>query len=52
VLQLFGTTQVVIAKYKVTETEAIGFDEEGKELVRVPVEEPKYVRPKRHLNIT
>jgi nitrate reductase / nitrite oxidoreductase, beta subunit len=52
VLQLFGTTQIVIAKYKVTDTEAIGYDEEGKELVRVPVEEPKYVRPKRHLNIT
>jgi nitrate reductase beta subunit len=52
VLQLFGTTQIVISKYKCTETEAIGYDEDGVELVRVPIEEPIYIRPKRHLNIT
>jgi nitrate reductase / nitrite oxidoreductase, beta subunit len=52
VLQLFNTIQVVISKYAVTEKEAIGYDDAGKELVRIPIEEPIYVRPKRHLNIT
>jgi nitrate reductase beta subunit len=52
VLQLFNSIQVVISKYKVTEKEAIAFDDDGHELVRVPIEEPIYIRPKKHLNIT
>jgi nitrate reductase beta subunit len=52
VLQLFGTTQIVISSYEVTDKEAIGYDETGKELVRVPIDEPVYIRPRQHLNIT
>jgi nitrate reductase beta subunit len=52
VLQLFNSIQVVISKYKVTEKEAIAYDDDGRELVRVPIEEPIYIRPKKHLNIT
>jgi nitrate reductase beta subunit len=52
VLQLFGTTQIVISTYKVTDKEAIGYDEAGNELVRVPIDEPVYIRPRQHLNIT
>jgi nitrate reductase beta subunit len=52
VLQLFGTTRTLICSYRVTGEEAIGYDQDGKELVRVPLEEPIYVRANRHLNIT
>jgi nitrate reductase / nitrite oxidoreductase, beta subunit len=52
VLQLFGTTQIVISTYEVTDKEAIGYDETGNELVRVPIDEPVYIRPRQHLNIT
>lgn len=52
VLQLFGTTQTVISSYAVTEKEAVGYDEQGKELVRIPMHEPIYIRPPKHLNIT
>jgi nitrate reductase / nitrite oxidoreductase, beta subunit len=52
VLQLFGTTQIVISTYEVTDKEAIGYDEDGAELVRIPIEEPVYIRPRQHLNIT
>jgi nitrate reductase beta subunit len=52
VLQLFGTTQIVIDSYKVTEKEAIGYDLAGDELIRVPIDEPIFVRPSKHLNIT
>ncbi len=52
VLQLFGSTQIVISKYTVNSKEAIGYDDKGDELIRVPIEEPIYVRPKGRLNIT
>jgi nitrate reductase beta subunit len=52
VLQLFNSIQVVISKYKVTEKEAIAFDDDGRELVRVPIEAPIYIRPKLHFNIS
>lgn len=52
VLQLFNTIQVVISKYSITDKEAIGYDDAGAELVRIPIEEPVYIRSKRHLNIT
>lgn len=52
VLQLFGTTQIVISSYEITDKEAIGYDETGQELVRVPIDEPVYIRPRQHLNIT
>lgn len=52
VLQLFNAHQVVISKYKVTDKEAIGYDDTGAEIVRIPIEDPIYIRPKHHLNIT
>ncbi len=52
VLQLFGATQKLLRSYEVTATEAIGFDENGIEAVRVPIMEPVVVRPATHLNIT
>jgi nitrate reductase beta subunit len=52
VLQLFTVTQTVISSYEVTEKEAVGYDEAGKELVRIPMHEPIYIRPPKHLNIT
>lgn len=50
-LQLFGSSQMVIWSYEITDKDAIGFDEDGKELIRVPIHEPVYVRPRTHLNI-
>jgi nitrate reductase beta subunit len=50
-LQLFGSSQMVIWSYQITDKDAIGFDEAGHELIRVPIHEPVYVRPKTHLNI-
>jgi len=52
VLQLFGATQALLFSYEVTDTEAIGFGEDGAEVVRVPIVERVIVRPERHLNIT
>jgi nitrate reductase beta subunit len=51
VLQLFGSSQMVIWSFEITEKDAIGFDDAGKELIRVPIHEPVYVRPFIHLNI-
>jgi nitrate reductase beta subunit len=52
ILQLFGTTQPIIASYTVTDAEAIGYDAQGRELVRVPFNDPVYVRSKTRLNVT
>jgi nitrate reductase beta subunit len=52
VLALFGATRRIIQRFKVTSTEAIGYDEKGDEIVRVPIEEPVIIRPEAHLNIT
>ena len=51
VLQLFGSSQLVISSYQITDKDAVGFDDEGREIIRVPIHEPVYVRPKKHLNI-
>ena len=51
VLQLFGSSQIVISSYSITDTDAVGFDDDGREIIRVPIHEPRYVRPKKHLNI-
>ena len=52
VLQLFGATQRLLYSFEVTPDEAIGFDRDGAEVVRVPINEPVVVRPSQHLNIT
>ena len=52
VLQLFGVTQKILYSYEVTSTDAVGYDENGVEVVRVPIDEPVVVRPEQHLNIT
>lgn len=44
-LMLFGATDHIIEKFKVTSTEAIGYTLSGEELVRVPLTEPSVVRP-------
>ncbi|MBI4571394.1 MAG: 4Fe-4S dicluster domain-containing protein, partial [Chloroflexi bacterium] len=37
-------------KWEMYNDTAIGLDQQGREIVRVTVEEPKYVRPERHYN--
>jgi nitrate reductase / nitrite oxidoreductase, beta subunit len=51
VLQLFGSTQIVISGYEITDKDAIGYGDDGKEILRVPIHEPVYIRPRKHLNI-
>lgn len=41
---LFGASNKIIDTFKVTAKESIGYDEKGKELVRVPLTEPHVVR--------
>ena len=43
-LLLFGSTPRIIHRYKVENDRAIGYDEKGAELVRVPLKEPIQVR--------
>ena len=43
-LLLFGATPQIIHRYRVEGDRAIGYDESGKELVRVPLREPIQVR--------
>jgi nitrate reductase beta subunit len=52
VLQLFGASQRIISRFKITPEESIGYDEQGHEVVRVPIVEPVIVRAEKHLNIT
>ncbi|MDO8616042.1 MAG: nitrate oxidoreductase subunit beta, partial [Dehalococcoidia bacterium] len=52
VLQLFGATQKLIFSYQLADEAAIGFNEAGQEIVRVPIVEPVIVRPPERLNIT
>jgi len=42
---LFGNTQKIIHSYKAEKDHAVGFNEIGDEIVRVPYTEPVYVRP-------
>jgi nitrate reductase beta subunit len=44
-LRLFGTTETIISRFNITDTHAIGYDRADRELVRVALEEPMYVRP-------
>jgi nitrate reductase beta subunit len=44
-LLLFGATPMIIHHYAVRNGIAIGWDEKGEELVRVPLTEPIHVRP-------
>ena len=52
VLQLFGATQRLLYSFEVTTDDAIGYDEAGVEVVRVPIYERVIVRADTHLNIT
>ena len=44
-LLLFGSTERILYSFKVVNDVAIGFDEKGAEIARVPLREPVYVRP-------
>ena len=44
-LRLFGTTQTIISRFHITDDEAIGYDRADRELVRVALDEPFYIRP-------
>jgi nitrate reductase beta subunit len=44
-LRLFGTTETIISRFEVQDDVAIGFDYADRELVRVPLDEPMYIRP-------
>ncbi|MEE9197203.1 MAG: nitrate oxidoreductase subunit beta, partial [bacterium] len=61
VLQLFRASQKIIFRYEIEEGEkiegtdifndtVIGFDKEGNEVVRLPVQEPFYVRAEKYQN--
>ncbi len=51
-LQLFGTTTRILPRFHVNDKEAVGYDQDDKEAVRVPLEEPVIVRSEKHLNVT
>ena len=44
-LVLFGSTDKIFTRFKVTSGEAIGYNDKGDEIVRVPITEPTYRRP-------
>lgn len=41
---LFGNTPKIITRYESTDREAIGYNEKGEEVVRVPLQEPFFER--------
>ena len=43
-LSLFGSTEKIIRRFKKLNDQVIGFDDSGKELVRVPFKEPVHIR--------
>jgi nitrate reductase beta subunit len=43
-LSLFGSTEAIVAKWKRVDEQILGYDESGKELVRVPLREPTHIR--------
>jgi len=45
VLTLFGSTDHWVTRYKIDRGQAFGYDLTGKEIVRVPIEEPIFIRP-------
>jgi nitrate reductase beta subunit len=44
-LCLFGSTEMVVPRFRRQGDLAIGSDEKGAEIVRVPLREPVHVRP-------
>jgi nitrate reductase beta subunit len=42
---LFGSTDKIIHRFQVANETAVAFDEQGRELVRVPAREPVFTRP-------
>jgi nitrate reductase / nitrite oxidoreductase, beta subunit len=42
---LFGATPRIIHRFAVKDGEAIGWDERGEEIARVPIREPEFLRP-------
>jgi nitrate reductase beta subunit len=44
-IELFGSAPDIMASFRVSGDEAVGFKEDGKEAVRVPLKEPTVVRP-------
>ncbi|BDG61999.1 4Fe-4S dicluster domain-containing protein [Caldinitratiruptor microaerophilus] len=52
VLQLFGATDRIIARYRLEGEAIVGFDDRGAEVVRVPIDEKVQVRPADRMNIT
>lgn len=45
VLLLMGSTPRWVEKFRVRDGEAFGYDKEGKEIARVPLKEPVFIRP-------
>ncbi len=43
-LTLFGSTERIVAKWKRVEEQVLGYDESGKEIIRVPLREPTHIR--------
>ena len=44
-LRLFGTTETIISRFRVENQEATGYTESGDEIIKMPFDEPMYVRP-------
>ncbi|MBF0152346.1 MAG: dehydrogenase, partial [Magnetococcales bacterium] len=40
----FGATPMIIDRFKLEGDTAVGFDDQGQELVRVPMREPTFLR--------
>jgi nitrate reductase beta subunit len=43
-LSLFGSTHLIVHRWKRSNDQVLGFDEAGKEIVRVPLKEPVHIR--------
>jgi len=48
-LLLFGTTERICDTFKLEGNETVGYDPQGKEIVRVPLTEPVYIRQVKNL---
>ena len=44
-LRLFGTTESIIRRFRVESQTAIGYNEDGDEVIKMPFDEPMYIRP-------
>ncbi len=45
VLTIFGSTEFWVTKFMVSKGVATGYDIKGKEIVKVPIKEPVFIRP-------